>query len=200
MSFPLFAVLSTGQMIAIALLVFVVMFLFGMVVLLSKQYKRCPPNRAMVIYGRTGPGQSSTRVLHGGAAFVVPLLQDFGYLSLEPIQVEVPGLPGSDVTGFNFELPSLVTVAIGTNEESLHAAAARLLGLSLDAIRQQVQPIVHTEIMSLAETVRGSGKGTDQLSFANQLRSPLEKKLDSFGLQLVNIGQMMPVRRDQDCR
>ncbi len=72
------------------------------------------------------------------------------------------------------------------------------LGLSVDEIRQQVQPIVHTEIVSLAGTVRESGKETDQLSFANQLRAALEKPLDTFGLQLVNVGQMMSVRRDHE--
>ena len=65
-------------------------FMFGYVMLVLRQFKRCPPNRAMVIYGRTSSHGSTTRVLHGGAAFVVPLLQDYGYLSLEPIQVEVP--------------------------------------------------------------------------------------------------------------
>ena len=58
--------------------------LFGLVLLLVKRYKRCPSNRVMVIYGKTGGGNAA-RCVHGGAAFIVPLLQDYDYLSLDPI-------------------------------------------------------------------------------------------------------------------
>jgi flotillin len=39
-----------------------------------KQYKRCPPNRLLVIFGKTSSG--GPVIIHGGAVFVVPLLQD----------------------------------------------------------------------------------------------------------------------------
>ena len=46
-------------------------------------------NRILVMYGKVGSG-TSARCIHGGAAFVIPLIQDYEYLSLEPIQIEVP--------------------------------------------------------------------------------------------------------------
>lgn len=165
--------------------------LVGCVFLLVSRFKRCPPNRALVIFGRTGPHGSTTRVIHGGAAFVMPLLQDFGYLKLEPTQVDVPGLPTPDVTGFNFELPSLCSVAIGTDEESLHTAAVRLLGQTDDEIRDIVRPIIHTQVVNLVETKRAQGTETTQSSFANELKPAIEKQLDQFGLQVINIGQMV---------
>src|SRR5688500_19815897 len=72
---------------AIAGLAALLFFMF--VILLVKQFKRCPSNRVLVIYGRTGKGQAS-KTVHGGADFVWPLIQDYAYLSLEPIQIEVP--------------------------------------------------------------------------------------------------------------
>src|SRR5438445_157669 len=63
--------------------------LFGLFLLVTRRYKRCPSNRVLVIYGKTGGGNAA-RCVHGGAAFVVPLIQDYAYLSLDPIQIEVP--------------------------------------------------------------------------------------------------------------
>src|SRR6476646_8485180 len=62
--------------------------LFGMLLFVAKRYKRCPSNRVLVIYGKTASGNAA-KCVHGGAAFVIALIQDYAYLSLEPIQIEV---------------------------------------------------------------------------------------------------------------
>ncbi len=38
-----------------------------------RRYKRCPSNQILVIYGKTGEGVA--RCVHGGAAFVWPVVQ-----------------------------------------------------------------------------------------------------------------------------
>ena len=60
-----------------------------LVMLVTSRYKRCPSNRVLVIYGKVGGGNTA-KCIHGGAAFVWPLIQDYAYLSLEPIQIEIP--------------------------------------------------------------------------------------------------------------
>ena len=75
------------------ILVFLTIIAFSFIVLIAKQYKRCPSNRVLVIYGRNAQGRAA-KTVHGGAAFVIPLLQDFAYLSLEPIQIEGYGSKG----------------------------------------------------------------------------------------------------------
>ena len=62
---------------------------FTMVILLKANYKRCSSNQVLVIFGKTSKGQAA-KTVHGGAAFVWPLIQDYSYLSLEPIQIEIP--------------------------------------------------------------------------------------------------------------
>ena len=74
-------------LIAIAVAVMVVFFIF--IITLSRYYRRCPSNRVLVIYGKAGGGNAA-KCIHGGAAFVIPLIQDYSYLSLEPIQIEIP--------------------------------------------------------------------------------------------------------------
>src|SRR6185437_16533545 len=65
------------------------MVFFGVVIPLASRYKRCPSNRVLVIFGKSASGEAS-KCIHGGAAFVMPLLQDYAWLSLEPIQIEIP--------------------------------------------------------------------------------------------------------------
>src|SRR5690606_36373836 len=63
--------------------------LFGLLLFVSQRYKRCPSNRILVIYGSVGKGKSATTV-HGGGKFVWPIIQDYDYLILEPIRIEIP--------------------------------------------------------------------------------------------------------------
>ena len=60
-----------------------VLVAFGFLAVLVKRYKRCPSNRILVIYGKVREGRSA-RCLHGGGAFVWPLIQDYEFLSLDP--------------------------------------------------------------------------------------------------------------------
>ena len=86
---------------------------FSFVMMLVKRYKRCPSNRILVIYGKVGGGNTS-KCVHGGAAFVLPLIQDHAYLSLEPIQIEVPLKGALSIENIRVNVPSVFTVAIGT--------------------------------------------------------------------------------------
>src|SRR5262245_39219779 len=79
---------SSGALIA-GIIVLGVIVLLGFVQLLARRYKRCPSNRVLVIFGKAGTGQA-VKCVHGGATFVWPLIQDYAYLSLEPIQIEIP--------------------------------------------------------------------------------------------------------------
>ena len=45
-----------------------------------KRYKRCPSDKILVIYGKTGRNKSgrisSAKCVHGGAAFIWPVFQN----------------------------------------------------------------------------------------------------------------------------
>jgi len=100
---------------------------FSFVILLKSQYKRCPSNRVLVIYGKTR-GSGPSRPIHGGAKFVIPLIQNYDYLSLEPIQIEIPLRGALSAENIRVNVPSVFTVAIGTELEVMQNAAVRLLG------------------------------------------------------------------------
>ena len=163
-----------------------VMILFGFLILLAKQYKRCPSNRLLVIYGRTGKGHAS-RTIHGGAAFIVPLLQDYAYLSLEPIQIEIPLRGALSSENIRVNVPSVFTVAIGTSSGVMDNAAIRLLGLSTGEIRKQAEELIFGQLRQVIASMRIEQINRDRDTFLNHVQSSLEPELSKIGLILINV-------------
>ncbi len=156
------------------------------VMLIARFYKRCPSNRVLVIYGRTGRGQAS-RTIHGGAAFVIPLVQDYAFLSLEPIQIEVPLRGALSSENIRVNVPSVFTVAIDTKSEVMQNAAIRLLGLSAEEIRKQAEEIIFGQLRQVIASMGIEEINRDRDTFLQHIQTSLEPELNKIGLQLINV-------------
>ena len=166
---------------------FAAMAIFVMVVMLiARFYKRCPSNRVLVIYGRTGKGKAS-KTIHGGAAFIVPLIQDYAYLSLEPIQIEVPLRGALSSENIRVNVPSVFTVAIDTKAEVMQNAAIRLLGLSVGEIRKQAEEIIFGQLRQVIASMGIEEINRDRDTFLQHIQTSLEPELSKIGLQLINV-------------
>jgi len=111
--------------------VLLLMLWFAATTVLLKFYKRCPSNRILVIYGKTSTAQAAICIA-GGAQFVKPLIQDYAWLSLDPIRVGVQLGNSTSLDKHRVSLTGAFTVAIGTTSELMQNAAIRLLGLSTE--------------------------------------------------------------------
>ena len=174
-----------GPILAVAAILVAIVF-FGFVILFVNQFKRCPSNRVLVIYGRTGQGQASTTV-HGGAAFVWPLIQDYAYLSLEPIQIEVPLRGALSTENIRVNVPSVFTVAIDTKPEVMQNAAVRLLGMAVPEIRKQAEEIIFGQLRQVIASMGIEEINRDRDKFLEHIQHSLEPELAKIGLQLINV-------------
>ncbi|MFO0906220.1 MAG: SPFH domain-containing protein [Pirellulales bacterium] len=165
----------------------IVMMFFMFVILFMKQFKRCPSNRILVIYGKTGKVGNAARTIHGGAAFVVPLIQDYAYLSLEPIQIEVPLRGALSAENIRVSVPSVFTVAIDTSPEVMQNAAVRLLGLSVGEIRKQAEEIIFGQLRQVIASMHIEEINRDRDKFLAHIQTSLEPELNKIGLQLINV-------------
>src|SRR5215208_7553743 len=159
---------------------------FGLLMLVVKRYKRCPSNRVLVIYGKTGGGNAA-KCVHGGAAFVVPLIQDFAYLSLDPIQIEVPLKGALSIENIRDNVPSVFTVAIGTDAETMQNASIRLLGLDTEDIKQQAGDIIFGQLRQVIASMRIEDINRDRDKFLESIQKSLEPELKKIGLILINV-------------
>jgi flotillin len=160
--------------------------LLSTLIMLIKRYKRCPSNRILVIYGKTGRGNAA-RCVHGGAAFVWPLIQDYDYLSLEPIQIEVPLKGALSAENIRVNVPSVFTVAIGTDLEIMNNAAIRLLGSGTEAVKQQAGDIIFGQLRQVIASMRIEEINRDRDKFLESIQRSLEPELKKIGLVLINV-------------
>jgi flotillin len=168
-------------------LILAAMVVFTILMMLITRYKRCPSNRVLVIYGKMTGSPSGTRTLHGGARLVLPLVQDFAYLSLEPIQIEIPLKAALSIENIRVNVPSVFTVAVGTDIETMQNAAIRLLGLDTNEIKQQAGDIIFGQLRQVIASMSIEDVNRDREKFLNNIQSSLEPELKKIGLVLINV-------------
>ena len=135
----------------ISLIAIFAVVLFVTIVSLTARYKRCPSDKILVIYGRTGG--SSARCIHGGGAFVWPVIQDFAYLDLRPLSIEANLYNALSRQNIRVDVPCRFTIAISTEPENMNAAAERLLGLSPEQIQELAKDILFGQLRLVIATM-----------------------------------------------
>jgi flotillin len=159
---------------------------FGFLLFLVKRYKRCPSNRILVIYGKVRHGESS-KCLHGGGAFVWPLIQDFDYLYLDPMQIEVPLKGALSSENIRVNVPSVFTVAVGTDPATMQNAAIRLLGLTPQQIMKQAEDMIFGQLRQVIASMGIQEINRDRDKFLEKVQTSLEPELRKIGLVLINV-------------
>jgi flotillin len=162
------------------------LILFTSFLTVARCYKRCPSNRVLVIYGRTSRGRAA-RTLHGGGAFVVPLFQSYEYLNLDPIQIEIPLDGALSMENIRISVPSVFTVAIGTEETIMNNAAVRLLGLKTADVMKQAEDIIFGQMRQVIASMGIQDINRDRDQFLSNVQSSLEPELAKIGLVLINV-------------
>ena len=170
----------------VLLVVFCALVVFSFLILLIKRYKRCPSNKILVVYGKVGGGGAS-KCIHGGAAFIVPLFQDYDYLDLEPIQIEIPLRGALSIENIRVNVPSIFTVAIGTEPAFMQNAAIRLLGLREQDIQSQARDIIFGQLRQVIASMKIEEINRDRDSFLDRVQTSLEPELRKIGLVLINV-------------
>ena len=160
--------------------------LFGMLMLFVSRYKRCPSNKILVISGKVGEGEVA-RCLSGGGAFVWPVIQEFDYLSLEPIQIDIPLRDALSFENIRVSVPSVFTVAIGTSDEARTNAAIRLLKLDGAQVKRQAQDIIFGQLRQVIASMRIEEINKDREAFLHNIQQSLEPELKKIGLVLINV-------------
>src|SRR3954469_13774359 len=181
------AVMQSDTLIWLAILGgMVAIVFFTMVILLKANYKRCSSNQVLVIFGKTSKGQAA-KTVHGGAAFVWPLIQDYGYLSLEPIQIEIPLRGALSFENIRVNVPSVFTVAIGTEPEVMQNAAIRLLNLTREQVSAQASDLIFGQLRQVIASMAIDEINRDREKFLDNIQSSLEQELRKIGLVLINV-------------
>lgn len=139
------------EMTPIIIIVVAAVVLFSMVTALVSRYKRCPSDKILVIYGRTGG--TSAKCIHGGGAFIWPVIQDFAFLDLKPLSIDANLMNALSRQNIRVDVPCRFTIAISTESDSMNTAAERLLGLSPEQIQELAKDILFGQLRLVIATM-----------------------------------------------
>jgi len=181
---------DAGTFAAILIGVVVVLF-FGTVIAILSRYRKCPSDKIMVIYGKVGTNKDgiaqSARCLHGGAAFIWPVIQSFEYLDLTPISISVDLRNALSRQNIRIDVPSRFTVGISTEPGVMQNAAERLLGLQLDEVQELAKDIIFGQLRLIIATMDIEEINTDRDKFLEAVSGNVETELKKIGLRLINV-------------
>ncbi|MEN7972917.1 MAG: SPFH domain-containing protein [Verrucomicrobiota bacterium] len=167
------------------LLIIVAIAIIGTFLALVSRYRRCPSNKILVIYGKTSSG--AAKCIHGGAAFVWPLIQDFAYLDLEPFVVPIDLKNALSQENIRVTVPTTVTAAISNTKGIMQNAAVRLLGLSRKEIEDQAQDIILGQMRAVIATMQIEEINQDRQAFLAKVNEAVSGELEKIGLYLINV-------------
>jgi flotillin len=152
---------------------------------LISRYKRCPSDKILVIYGRTGG--SSARCIHGGGAFIWPVIQDYAYLDLKPISIEANLTNALSRQNIRVDVPCRFTIAISTEVDSMGNAAERLLGLAPNEIQELSKDILFGQLRLVIATMTIEEINSDRDKFLDNISKNVDTELKKIGLKLINV-------------
>ncbi len=153
---------------------------------LGSRYRRCPSDKILVIYGKVGQGQSA-HCIHGGGKLILPLVQDYAYLSLTPMTIGIPLQNALSLQNIRINVPSTFTVGISTNPEIMNNAAERLLGLEQRSIEDMAREIIFGQLRLTVASLTIEQINQDRESFLESIRKNVEPELNKIGLYLINV-------------
>lgn len=175
----------------VILLVVIGVLIFSLILILLSRYRRCPSDKIMVIYGKVGTNKDgsarSAKCIHGGAAFVWPVIQAYEYLDLTPISINVDLANALSHQNIRVDVPSRFTVGISTEPGTMQNAAERLLGLKLTEIQELAKDIIFGQLRLVIATMDIEEINTDRDKFVEAVYHNVETELKKIGLRLINV-------------
>lgn len=166
--------------------VLVALFIFIILITFFRRYKRCPSDRILVVYGKVGGG-GSAKCIHGGAAFIVPVFQDYSFLDLTPMSIEVNLTKALSKQNIRVDVPSKFTVGISTESGVMENAAERLLGLKQADVHALAHDIIVGQMRLVVAMMDIEEINSNRDKFLSNVSHNVEVELKKIGLKLINV-------------
>lgn len=169
----------------------IALLVLSLVIMVLRRFKKCPSDKIMVIYGQVGSNQDGSnrtaKCIHGGAAFVWPIIQAYEFLDLTPLSISVDLENALSRQNIRINVPSRFTVGISTEPGIMQNAAERLLGLKLQEIQELAKDIIFGQLRLVIATMDIEEINTDRDKFLEAVSRNVEGELKKIGLRLINV-------------
>ena len=176
--------------IAILIGVIALVLVLSTIVVISR-YVKCKPNEILIKYGKIGANKTdavkSAKIVHGKGTFVIPIIQGYATMSLEPIQMNLDFKGALSAENIRVDVPTNLTVAIDTDEAMMQTAAERLLGMDQRAIEKLTSEVIYGQMRIVIAKMTIPEMNTDRDKFQKMIAENVTAELKKYGLKLMNI-------------
>ena len=173
--------LVVPALILVTLIAFVVGFL-----LISRNYLKVSPNTVAVLSGRRRKLADGRvvgyRMVRGGAALRIPLLEKVEYLHLNVMTIPLEIKRAYTLKGVPVSVKAVANVKIRGDETSLQASAERFLGMTPIEVQKVIFQTLEGHLRSILGTLTVEEVNSDRQSFAQKLTSEAAADLEKMGI------------------
>ncbi|MBN2147576.1 MAG: flotillin family protein [Anaerolineales bacterium] len=174
-------------------LLFVIVLILGIV--FASRFKKVGPNQVLVISGRKSAFMDSTtgqksrrsfRIVRGGGAFIVPVLERVDLLSLELITIEVITQNVYTLQGVPVTVDGVAQVKIASDDVSIVTAAEQFLSKNQVEIKNVALQTLEGHLRAILGTMTVEEIYKDRDKFAQTVQSVSAQDMRNMGLQIIS--------------
>src|SRR5580765_6067746 len=140
--------------------------------LISRNYIKVSPNAVAVLSGRKRKLSDGRvvgyRMVKGGAALRIPLLEKVDYLSLNVMTIPLEIRRAYTLNGVPVSVKAVANVKIKSDDVSLQAAAERFLGMSPVELQKVIFQTLEGHLRAILGTLTVEEINNDRQSFAQK--------------------------------
>lgn len=174
---------GTLALIGIALFVAIVL---ATVYVATSRYKLAPANKILVVYGNT-KGSGAAKCYHGGGKIVWPLVQNYAFLDLKPMTININLEHALSQQNIRINVPSTFTIGIDTKPSIMQNAAVRLLNLDQVSIEDMAKEIIFGQLRLTVASLTIEEINGDREAFLSLVVNNVDTELHKIGLYLINV-------------
>ena len=166
--------------------------IFAAMALFARNYVKVPPSTVAIFFGRKHSfldehGNKTTvgfRVVRGGAALRVPILEQVAYLSLNIISIPLKIQRAYTKEGVAVTVEAVANVKIAGDDVSLRGAAERFLGMSTEQIKGVIFQTLEGHLRAILGTLTVEEINADRQAFAQKMTDEAAVDLKKMGVNI----------------
>ena len=168
--------------------------LLSVAMMVARNYKKCPPNQAMILTGRKrkvsdgkgGQIEQGFRTVVGGAALKLPLLERIDYMSLAVFQTEFNVQKAPNVDGVAVNVDAVANLRISSQPNILAIAVGQLLGKAPQEIEIMCKNTLEAQLRQIVGTLTIEDMVRNREKISGQVVTVAKPELENMGIELVN--------------
>ncbi len=157
-------------------------------VFISNYLLICHPNEVIILSGRKrqlqGGGQVGYRIIRGGRALRIPVMEKAARLSLETIPLTLTVQNAYSTGGIPLKVDAVANVKIASTEPHLGNAVERFLDKGLPEVHKIAKETLEGNLRGVLATLTPEEVNEDRLKFAQRLIEEADQDLGQLGLRL----------------